>query len=79
MKAEDYLKEHRIYDDETIYNSAGDMVATLSQLMNDYHESEVKKLNIPAVIKSVCKNCGKDEAVICQSCYDIESQFRECY
>ena len=79
MKAEDYLKEHRIYDDETIYNSAGDMVATLSQLMNDYHDSEVKKLNIPAVIKSVCENCGKDEAVICQSCYDIESQFRECY
>lgn len=33
----------------------------------------------PAVIKSVCENCEKDEAVICQNCYDIESQFRECY
>ena len=42
-------------------------------------DSDVKKLNIPAVIKSVCENCGKDEAVICQSCYDVESQFRECY
>ena len=39
MKAEDYLKEHRIYDDETIYNNVGDIVGTLSQLMNDYHES----------------------------------------
>lgn len=34
---------------------------------------------IPHVIKSVCENCGKDGAVICQNCYDIESQFRECY
>ena len=49
MKAEDYLKEYRIYNDEIIYNSVGDMVGTLSQLMNDYHESEVKKLNIPDV------------------------------
>lgn len=31
------------------------------------------------VVKSVCENCGKDEAVICQHCYDVESQFRECY
>ena len=38
-----------------------------------------EQLNLPPVIKSVCENCGKDEAVICQSCYDIESQFRECY
>ena len=42
-------------------------------------EAVNKKCNIPLVIKSVCENCGKDEAVICQNCYDIESQFRECY
>ena len=28
------------------------------QYAKDYHDSEVKKLNIPAVIKSVC-DCGK--------------------
>ena len=39
----------------------------------------VKLFAIPRVIKSVCENCGKDEAVICQSCYDVETQFRECY
>lgn len=50
MKAEDYLKEHRIYDDEIIYNNVGDIVGTLSQIMNDYHESEVKKLNMPSLI-----------------------------
>ncbi|MCE5328940.1 hypothetical protein LLG07_01185 [bacterium] len=30
-------------------------------------------------IKSVCENCGKNEAVICQHCYDVELNFRECY
>ncbi len=27
------------------------------QYAKDYHDSEVKKLNIPAVIKSVCGDC----------------------
>jgi hypothetical protein len=31
----------------------------IARMLNDYHESEVKKLNIPAVIKSVCQCCGK--------------------
>ena len=51
----------------------------IAEQLNKHVQHEVKKLNIPAVIKSVCENCGKDEAVICQNCYDIESQFRECY
>ena len=51
----------------------------IAEQLNEHVQHEVKNLNIPAVIKSVCENCGKDEAVICQNCYDIESQFRECY
>lgn len=46
----------------------------------DYIADEIVKLFCQhAVIKSVCENCGKNEAVICQNCYDIESQFRESY
>ena len=71
MKAEDYLKEHRIYDDETIYNSAGDIIGTLSQLMNDYHESEVKELNIPDVV-------GRSEQLFCRDCkYDKAETYHD--
>ena len=52
---------------------------TLNTVANLMAEWAAKNCSIPAVIKSVCENCGKDEAVICQNCYDIESQFRECY
>jgi hypothetical protein len=31
------------------------------------------------VIKSVCENDCEGEPKYCQKCYDIESQFRECY
>ena len=54
-------------------------LSTIDEFVNDLAEREVKLFAKPDVIKSVCENCGKDEAVICQSCYDIESQFRECY
>ena len=34
----------------------------------DYHDSEVKKLNIPDVVKSVCDNCGNKETIIVEKC-----------
>ena len=36
MTAIEFLKQHRVYEDETIYNSAGEMVGTVSQLMEEY-------------------------------------------
>ena len=41
------------------------------QYAKDYHDSEVKKLNIPAVIKSVCPKCGSDRWI-------KEGEFCEC-
>ena len=36
MKAIEFLKQHRVYEDETIYNSVGEIVGTVSQLMEEY-------------------------------------------
>jgi len=45
----------------------------------DIAEIELKKLRVTDVIKSVCENDCEGEPKYCQKCYDIESQFRECY
>jgi hypothetical protein len=59
MKAIDYIIEHipTMIRDEHV---AGMKLTTLVALLNGYHESEVKKLNIPDVSKSVCFYCKKD-------------------
>lgn len=36
MKAIEFLKQNRVYEDETIYNSVGEIVGTVSQLMEEY-------------------------------------------
>ena len=36
MNAIEFLKQNRVYEDETIYNSVGEIVGTLSQLMEEY-------------------------------------------
>lgn len=36
MKAIEFLKQHRVYEDEAIYNSVGEIVGTVSQLMEEY-------------------------------------------
>lgn len=36
MEAIEFLKQHRVYEDETIYNSVGEMVGSLSQLMEEF-------------------------------------------
>jgi len=48
------------------------MLSNLQKVVN-------RNCTIPPVIKSACENCGKYEAVICQYCYDVESQLREFY
>jgi hypothetical protein len=55
MKAIEFLKQNRVYEDETIYNSVGEIVGTVSQLMEEY-----AALRQPVVIKSVCPKCGSD-------------------
>ena len=44
-----------------------------------YHESELKKLRVGDVSVSVCDNCGEGKPFVCAECYQIESNFRECY
>lgn len=36
MKAIEFLKQNRVYEDETIYNSVGEIVGAVSQLMEEY-------------------------------------------
>jgi hypothetical protein len=36
MKAIEFLKTHRIYEDDVIYNSVGEMSGTITQLMEEY-------------------------------------------
>ena len=44
----------------------------LIKIINHYHESEVKKLNIPDVIKSVCIapkcECDRNPDDVCKEC-----------
>jgi len=35
-------------------------IIAMRRYAKEYHDSEVKKLNIPAVIKSVCPHCGSE-------------------
>ena len=46
----------------------------------EYHDSEVKKLNIPAVIESVCPKCGSDrwikEGAYCE-CTECMTLFKQ--
>ena len=50
------------------------------QYAKEYHDSEVKKLNIPAVIKSVCDDCTaypfdeRGKTPLCKTCKDNPSQ-----
>jgi hypothetical protein len=54
MKAIEFLKQHRVYEDETIYNSVGEIVGTVSQLMEEY-----AALRQPPVSGSLpCSKCG---------------------
>ena len=69
MKAIEFLKQNRVYEDETIYNSVGEMVGTVSQLMEEY-----AALRQPHVIGSVC-TCRNSELekgglvpVFCHTC-----------
>ena len=36
-------------------------------------------LRLFGVSGQVCDNCGEGVAMVCQKCYDTESQFRESY
>jgi bisphosphoglycerate-independent phosphoglycerate mutase (AlkP superfamily) len=36
MNAIEFLKTHRVYEDDVIYNSVGEMIGTISQLMEEY-------------------------------------------
>lgn len=45
MKALDYLNQHRIYEDGVVYNSADEIVGTISQIMEGYTEEFIKKLD----------------------------------
>ena len=53
MKALEFLKQNRVYEDETIYNSVGEIVGTLSQLMEEY-----AALRQPLVV-------GRSEQLVC--------------
>lgn len=44
------------------------------QYAKEYHDSEVKKLNIPAVIKSVCPDCNGLTAIM-----GADGIFRPCH
>ena len=51
MKALEFLKQNRVYEDETIYNSVGEIVGTISQLMEEY-----AALRQPPVSKSLASH-----------------------
>jgi len=77
MKARDYIIEHipTMVRDEHV---AGMKLTTLVALLNGYHESEVKKLNIPDVSGMACGNCGKPMEAItghyrwyCDDCNNV--------
>lgn len=38
MTAIEFLKQHRVYEDETIYNSAGEMVGTACKIYGTLQE-----------------------------------------
>jgi hypothetical protein len=65
MKAIDFLKQHRVYEDETIYNSVGEIVGTVSQLMEEY-----ATLRQPPVV-------GRSEQLVCPICSsdNIDAEF----
>lgn len=56
MKAIEFLKLHRVYEDETIYNSVGEIVGTVSQLMEEYAALRQPLVSNNEV--SVCPKCG---------------------
>lgn len=55
MKALEFLKQNRVYEDETIYNSVGEIVGTISQLMEEY-----AALRQPPVSGSVADQVGRN-------------------
>tara|TARA_R110000803_G_scaffold28530_3_gene65880 strand:- start:1222 stop:1467 length:246 start_codon:yes stop_codon:yes gene_type:complete len=76
MTAEEYLKT-KVINFESLSETLEFTVYSLTKLMEDYHEAELKKLRVGDVIGSVCKKCGADfmprlfkELTICDRCHD---------
>jgi hypothetical protein len=45
MTAKQFLKEHRIYEDEVIYNTVDEAVGRLSDLMEAYYKEKLLSLS----------------------------------
>lgn len=52
MTAKEFLKEHRIYEDDIIYNSIGEIVGTMTQLMEEYTNIKSQKELVHDQLKS---------------------------
>ena len=65
MNAIDFLKLRRIYDDDTLYNADDEMVGTISELMEEYAEQQLK-------------NCNLQNVSVSLPSYDLKKEWAEC-
>lgn len=71
QKAQNIIDE-LFYDDKALtqwQHSLLENVISIAQTKLSQHD----------VSGSVCDNCGEGKPFICAKCYEIESNFRECY
>lgn len=65
MNAIEFLKERRIYDDETLYNAADEMVGSVSELMTEYAQEQLKNCNLHIVMRSTLEQKEESYKEIC--------------
>lgn len=77
ISAKKFLKLHRVYEDDTIYNSVDEMVGTLTQLMEEYASLTPNKEKTAEVYVTYDKSDGE---VFCAfiSKEQCEKEAKEC-
>lgn len=71
MNANEILKKHEDANEMHFHEVDRKWII---QAMEEY-----AALRQPPVSGEVCDNCGNGKPSICDKCYEIESNFRECY
>jgi hypothetical protein len=59
MTKEQILQKH--FTAEFGHDGHGEFMQYIKNAMEEYAQQQVKNLNIPAVIKSVCENCSNTD------------------
>jgi len=80
MKAEDFLKDKSDWFDKSPGGEKLYFESEVIRMMNEYANEALRTHDV--MVRSeqlVCENDCDGEPKYCQKCYDIESQFRECY